>query len=123
MATYKEIITAKEGLRKISSMDLKIKDAIKVSKLIKKLDEEVVVFYELREKICKKYGQLDEEKQQYFIPKENRETVNEKMTELESTEADIGERISVDVNEDMRIDATSLILCEAFIDFVFEGVD
>ena len=123
MATYKEIITASTGIRKVSKIDLKIKDAVNVSKLIKKLDSEMVVFYELREKICKKYGQLDEEKQQYFIPPENREKVNEQMKELEVTEVDTGEKIKITVEDDMRIDAASVSLCEPFIDFDFEGVD
>ncbi|MBQ8504544.1 MAG: hypothetical protein IJ491_09765 [Clostridia bacterium] len=121
MITYNKVINAGKGLKKISDLDIKIREAIALSKLIKKLDEESVFYFEQREKICRDCGVFDKEKDAYFIPEENRETVRKKMNELDNTEVEFGEKLKINVSEGTTIDALSLILCEDFVEFIIEG--
>lgn len=120
MITYKNIITSAQGMRKIASLDLKIKQAIELSKLIKKLDEESQYYYEQREKILQKYGEYEEEKDSYRIAQENRETAMNKLKELDELSVEIGERLKISVSCDMKLDTATVIMTEELVEFVFE---
>ena len=120
MVTYESIIKAGEGLKKIATLDLKIGQAIRLSKLIKKLGEESVYYFEQRNRLCAQFGKYEPEKDAYFIPEENRKALAEKMTELNEETVDVGEKLKIAVPDGAVIDAVSLLLAEDFIEFVFE---
>lgn len=119
MITYKDIITAAQGIRNISKLNLKISEAVKLAKLIKKLDEEAELYYELRQKLCKQYGEYEAEKDRYYIPDENREEMNSKLRELDNTEVSI-EKLKLSVDGETKLDTVTLISVENIIEIIVD---
>lgn len=119
MATYKSIITATEGMKKITGLNLKIRQAIALTKLINRMSEEAAVYFSLREQILQKYGNYEEEKSSYYIPEENRKTVNSLLKELDEETIQL-DKVKLNVSEDTEIDALTVMTTEDFVEFVFE---
>lgn len=119
MATYKSIITATEGMKKITGLNLKIRQAIALTKLINRMSEEAAVYFSLREQILQKYGNYEEEKSSYYIPEENRKTVNSLLKELDEETIQL-DKVKLNVSEDTEIDALTVMTTEDFVEFIFE---
>ena len=119
MATYKSIITATEGMKKITGLNLKIRQAIALTKLINRMSEEAAVYFSLREQIHQKYGNYEEEKSSYYIPEENRKTVNSLLKELDEETIQL-DKVKLNVSEDTEIDALTVMTTEDFVEFIFE---
>lgn len=119
MATYKSIITATEGMKKITGLNLKIRQAIALTKLINRMSEETAVYFSLREQILQKYGDYEEEKSSYYIPEENRKTVNSLLKELDEETIQL-DKVKLNVSEDTEIDALTVMTTEDFVEFIFE---
>lgn len=119
MATYKSIITATEGMKKITGLNLKIRQAIALTKLINRMSEEAAVYFSLREQILQKYGDYEEEKSSYYIPEENRKTVNSLLKELDEETIQL-DKVKLNVSEDTEIDALTVMTTEDFVEFIFE---
>ena len=120
MITYKEITEAVPALKKIATVELGVRDAVKVAKLLKKVDGEMEIYRDLANKLCEKYGKLDEEKQCYHFEKEKMKEVTDAFKELDSIESENIGVIKIKLPEGVKVDAATIIGVEKFIEFDFE---
>ncbi len=113
--TYGKITEAIEALGKLAKLDLRIAEAVKVSKLIAAVDSEMKTFNDVRLKLCEKYGKHNEGGS-YEIPDESKKEFAEEISELLETEVELpGEEIKV--QSQITIDAGSVLALAGLIDF------
>lgn len=94
--TYNDIIRASSSMKKLCERELPVKSAIALSRLIKKMNEEIEIFYEEQRKIVEKYGIINEETGEFKICEKNQKDYADKMTELFALEVEIdGEKIEI----------------------------
>lgn len=113
--TYERIARSIEALGKLSGLDLKIGEAVKVSKLITAVDGEMKIFNDLRLKLCEKYGKRGENGS-YEFSKDNGKKFSEELTELLETEAELPLE-KFEIKSPITIDASSVIALSEFVGF------
>lgn len=118
--TYSEIVSSKAALEALSKKELSVKEAVRLARLIKKLNSELEIFGEKQKEFCEKYGKLSEDGMQYlFEDSENRAEFERKMTELLAFKIDIGEE-KISIKSDIKLPAADVINLETFIKFESE---
>ena len=114
--TYNDIIRASSSMKKLIEKELPVKSAIALSRLIKKMNEEIEIFYEEQRKIVEKYGVINPETGAYKIREENQKDYADKMTELFALEVEIdGGKIEIDGLG--NIEASVILDTEPFVEF------
>ena len=107
------VIAEQEGaLVEIAKLDLKIKDAIKLTKILKKVTEELTVFRQARDEKIKKYGV---EKDGSVVIESDSEYLSVFLAEINEVQGQVlefdFEPISYDtIGEDSKIAAKTLLL-------------
>jgi hypothetical protein len=115
--TIEKVLDAKESMGKLLQKDLPIKSSFKLSRLVKKLNEELEVFNEKRKDLFKKFGK-ELEDGRYHLGEEVAEDYNNNLKELLSVEIEIDfEPLKVDqLGENITISTTDLMQLDGFID-------
>ena len=110
----KQVIDAMPSLQKLAGQDLSIKKLYKVSKLLGNLDNEVVFYYEQRNKIMSKY--CDVVGDQYVPREENMDKLNAELGELLDTdiECEIKE-VAIDTDEDVKLSYRDVVALNGFV--------
>lgn len=83
------IISSQDALLKLSNTKLPVKIAYSVSKMISKLQPELKIYEEARQKLVKELGEEDTEKQTTTVKPENFAKFQEEMTKLLDVEVDL----------------------------------
>lgn len=110
-----DLVYAKPALVKIASQDLTIKTLYKVSKILKKLDDELMIYEKGRKKILDNHAEISGD---VYVPKEGHEDdfVRE-FNELYELEVDIGDIKPVKIPASEKITLSYQDLC-ALRDFI-----
>lgn len=117
---YSEIVSAKSALEALSKKELSVSEAVKLARLIKKLNAELEVFGEKQMEFCEKYGKLSDDGTQYlFEDTERRADFEKSMAELLAFEVDF-EKEKICLKSDIRLPAVDVISLESFINFESE---
>lgn len=117
--TYGKITQAIEALGKLSKLDIKVSEAVRVSRLISAVDCEMKTFNEVRLKICEKYGKSGESGM-YEFSEENGKKFSKELSELLETEVELS-CDEVKICSPITIDAASVISLSGFVDFKEEN--
>ena len=113
--TYETINNIKPALTKLSKLDLKATEAVKLARLLGKVESELRYFEETRMSLFKKYGET-KNGTTYEIKDENMETFLKEYRELCNTEIEI-ETEKVAIKSDISIDASSVLALEGLVEF------
>ena len=70
---FKDILDAEKALGKLSQERLPVRQSVALARLIKKLNEELQIFNDQREKLLIQYGEYKENEGGYLVPKESLE--------------------------------------------------
>lgn len=117
---YSEIVSAKAALETLSKKELTVKEAVRLARLIKKLNGELKIFGEKHREFCEKYGTLSEDGTQYrFDDLEKCAAFKKSMAELLAFEIDFEEE-KIRLKSDIKLPAADVIALEAFISFESE---
>ena len=114
-----QIVDARPSLQKLATQELSIKTLYEVSKLLDKLDEELVFYNKQRDKILEKH--CDIEGNQYKPREAEIEQLNAKMQEL--LEMEIGyevKEVAISINEDVKLSYNDLVQLRGFVKIVGE---
>lgn len=114
--TNQELLNSIPTLRKLSKEQLPIKISYTISKNIKNIEEELVVYEEERQKLIKKHAELDKEGKpkvndngNYVIKQENQLDFNGEVLELMSIETDVNiSKIDLNALEGLKISPSEL---------------
>jgi hypothetical protein len=109
-----QVVDARPSLQKLATQDLSIKTLYKVSKLLDKLDEELVFYNKQRDKILAKH--CDIEGNQYKPREAEVEKLNAEMQELLNMEIEYEvKEVAIDVNEDVKLSYNDLVSLRGFV--------
>ena len=114
--TVKRLFDILPAIAKVAKQDLDIKTLYRVTKLFRKIDEEIVVFEKMRHDIMKRHCDIEEDK---YIPRENEiDELNSEWAELESIESEIEikEKISIPLDSKIMLSYNDMCDLEAFFD-------
>lgn len=112
---YKTIVEAAPALSKLSKLDIKAQEAVKLARLINKIEAELKPFEETRNKLLKKYGE-EIENERYKIKDENRSEFEKEFQDLLNSEVEIdAEKFTI--KSDVQISAASVIALSDVIEF------
>lgn len=119
----KEIVNSSEVLRKLAGESLRGRVAFQISKLLKKLEEELELFNKTRLEIIKKYGEKDEngelkidENGNIQIKKENTSIFNQEIVDLLDQEIEVNANlIALDDLENINFTPSEIIILMPFI--------
>ena len=103
--TYEKISSALPALSKLSKLDLKVVEAIKLARLIGKIEAELKPLEKTRATLFRKYSE-EVENGTYKIKPESYDTFSKEYRELLETEIDI-DADKVVIESDIAIDAAS----------------
>ena len=117
---YKDLVFAMSALNKISELEMKVSDAVKVANLINIIRNELIPFEETKITLCKKYGRLEPDGQTYTIPEMNTSNFASEYNNLHETEIDFTSKPFV-ISTDIYIDAKSILAHDKFITFSNKG--
>lgn len=110
------LVNAKPALIKIASQDLTIKTLYKVSKLMKKLDDELMIYEVEKQKILDNHAEISGD---IYVPKEGHEEdfVSE-FNELYALEVDIGDikPVKIPSSEKIALSYQDLYAVREFIE-------
>lgn len=114
--TNQELLNSIPTLRKLSQEQLPIRVSYTISKNIKSIEEELIIYEEERQKLIKKYAELDkegnpkvDEQENYMIKPENQSEWNKGALELLSIETDINiSKINLNALEGLKISPLEL---------------
>lgn len=115
---FSDILEASEHMGKLSRERLPVGQSISLARLIKRLNEEMTIFSQQREKLLIQYGELNEEEGTYLVEKDNAEAFREDYDELLKSEVETGtEKLKITLQKDSSIEALVLLGCEKFCEF------
>ena len=112
--TYERINGSFPALSKLSKLDLKATEAVKLARLLGKVENELRYFEETRMSLFKKYGEA--KNGAYEIKDENREVFLKEYRELCNTEIEI-EAEKVTIKSEISIDASSVLALDGLVEF------
>ena len=113
--TYEKISSALPALSKLSKLDLKAVEAVKLARLIGKVEAELKPLEKTRTTLFRKYGE-EVENGTYKIKPENYDTFSKEYRELLETEIDI-DADKVVIESDIAIDAASVLALGEMVTF------
>lgn len=119
MVKYSDVLGAIQGLKKIATLEISVKDAVRISRLLKSIEDELKIYNKQKKEICERYGELDDEKGVYNFREDTREAAIEKFCELDDTDVDFGDVIRIKATENIKLDAVTVLETEKFIEFDF----
>ena len=114
--TYNDIIRASSSMKKLCERELPVKSAIALSRLVKKMNEEIEIFYKEQRKIVEKYGIVNEETGDFKICEKNQKDYADKMTELFALEVEIDSE-KIEIEGLGNIEAAVILDTEPFVTF------
>ena len=114
--TYEKIKNAFPALTKLSKLDLKAAEAVKLARLLGKVESELRYFEETRMSLFKKYGK--EQNGGYEILNEKRSDFLKEYSELCNTEIEL-EAEKVNIKSEISIDAASVLALDGMVEFEF----
>ncbi|WP_042682535.1 hypothetical protein [Anaerosalibacter massiliensis] len=114
--TNQDLLNSIPTLRELSKEQLPIKVSYVISKNIKNIEEELVVYEEERQKLLKQYAELDKEgkpkindKGHYVIKNEKQADFNKGVLELLDIETDVNiSKINLNALEGLKISPLEL---------------
>lgn len=114
--TNQELLNSIPTLQKLSQKQLPIKVSYTISKNIKAIEEELKIYEEERQKLIKKYAELDKEGKpkvndngNYIIKQENQLDFNKEVLELLNIETDVNiSKIDLNALEGLKISPSEL---------------
>ena len=114
--TYEKINNITPALTKLSKLDLKAVEAVKLARLLGKVESELRYFEETRMSLFKKYGK--EQNGGYEILNEKRCDFLKEYRELCNTEIEL-EAEKVNIRSEISIDAASVLALDGIVEFEF----
>lgn len=115
---FKDILDAEKALGKLSQERLPVRQSVALARLIKKLNEELQIFNDQREKLLIQYGEYKENEGGYLVPKENLEAFSKDFNILLGSTCELeGEKIKITLQKDSTIEAAVILGCEKFCEF------
>ena len=112
---FSDILDANGALGKLSQERLPVRQSVSLARLIKKLNEEMALFNEQRERLLIQYGERQDEEGGYLIPKENQADFRKDFEELMKSEVETGtDKIKITLQKDSTIEAAVILGCEVF---------
>ena len=115
---FKDILDAEKALGKLSQERLPVRQSVALARLIKKLNEELQIFNDQREKLLIQYGEYKENEGGYLVPKENLEAFRKDFDILLGSSCELGgEKIKITLQKDSTIEAAVILGCENFCEF------
>ena len=112
--TYGNILEAKPALESLAQKELEMSEAIALARLIRTLSTELEVFFEKQQKMCEKYGRVDENSGIFTPFEEKKELFAKEHKELLETEFDADIAV-VKIHSNIVIEAATILLTEKFI--------
>lgn len=112
--TYLNLINSQEAISRLAKEKLKVKEAVKVARLIKGFTEEIEVFNEQRQKIIDEYGEVVDDG--YKIPENKINDFNDAMTELLTTKLEKSYE-PIEIESDVNISVDDVIAMDCIITF------
>lgn len=113
--TYGTINNAFPALCKLAKLDVKAAEAVKLARLLGKIETELKPLEEARRKLFTKYGERGENGS-YTIKPENLETFSKESKELFDTEIDI-DTDKIEIKSDIQIDAATVLALDEMVTF------
>ncbi len=113
--TYGTINNAFPALCKLAKLDVKAAEAVKLARLLGKIETELKPLEEAQRKLFEKYGEKTEDGG-YEIKPENREAFSKEGKELFETEIDI-DTDRIEIKSDIQIDAATVLALEEIVAF------
>lgn len=113
--TYGTINNAFPALCKLAKLDVKAAEAVKLARLLGKIETELKPLEEAQRKLFEKYGEKTEDGR-YEIKPENREAFSKEGKELFETEIDIDTEKAV-IESDISIDAATVLALDEMVTF------
>lgn len=110
------LVDAKPALIKIASQDLTIKTLYKVSKLLKKLDDELMIYEKSRQRILDSHAEISGDT---YVPLSgHEEDFVREFNELLSLEVDMGDikPVRIPENENIKLSYQDLYAVREFIE-------
>jgi hypothetical protein len=115
---FSDILDANGALGKLSQERLPVGQSVSLARLIKKLNEEMNLFNDQRERLLKQYGEYKDDAGGYEIPKGNLPTFRKDFDELINSEVETGtDKIKITLQKDSTIEAAVILGCEIFCEF------
>lgn len=109
-----QVVDACPSLQKLAAQELSIKTLYKVSKLLGKLDNELVFYNEQRGKILAKY--CDVVGNQYQPREEDLEKLNTELGELLDTDIECEvKEVAISIDEDVKLSYNDLVALKGFV--------
>lgn len=113
--TYEKINNIKPALAKLSKLDLRAVEAVKLARLLGKVDSELKPLEETRRNMWVKYGE-EVENGSYKIKPENYAAFSKEYQELLNSEIDI-DTDKIEIKSDIQIDAASVLALSDVVEF------
>lgn len=113
--TYEKINNIKPALGKLSKLDLKAVEAVKLARLLGKVESELKPLEETQRNMWVKYGE-EVENGGYKIKPENYAVFSKEYQELLNSEIDI-DADKVEIKSDIQIDAASVLALSDVVEF------
>lgn len=114
---FSDILDANGALGKLSQERLPVGQSVSLARLIKRLNEEINLFNDQRERLLKQYGEYKEDEGGYEIPKENLPEFRKDFDELMASEVGVPDKIKITLQKDSTIEAAVILGCEVFCEF------
>ena len=118
--TMQTLVNALPALQKLGKQDLPLKTLYKVSRVLKKLDENLKFYYSQKQDITAKYWTIRDGR---AFPKEGcAEECNAKINELLELEVEVDAKLPVKIepSENITLSYNDLISLENIIEFEYE---
>lgn len=113
--TYGTINNAFPALCKLAKLDLRAAEAVRLARLLGKIETELNPLEEARRKLIIKYGEKTEDGG-YKIKPENLETFSKENKELFDIEIDI-DADRIEIKSDIQIDAATVLALDEMVTF------
>lgn len=113
--TYGTINNAFPALCKLAKLDLRAAEAVRLARLLGKIETELKPLEEARRKLITKYGEKTEDGG-YKIKPENLETFSKENKELFDAEIDIAAD-KIEIKSDIQIDAATVLALDEMVTF------
>lgn len=113
--TYERINGSLPALEKLSKLELKAAEAVKLARLIGKVEDELKPLSKTQKSLLIKYGE-EVENGAYKIKPENYDIFSKEYRELLETEVEIDSE-AVEIKSDISIDASSVLALGEMVTF------
>lgn len=114
---FSDILEANGALSRLTQERLPVGQSVSLARLVKKLNDEMTLFNEQREKLCMQYGEFREDEGGYEILKDKLPEFRRDFDELMASEVGVPDKIKITLQKDSTIEAAVLLGCEVFCEF------